>query len=387
MNIRILAASDRNNYGDLLFPMVIKKYAETNFPKDQTCNYGIVKSNLKSFGAEPTKSLYDLKSDVKTEKEMSKIIVAGGEVLGAEWLTIYMFIFNFWEKLYRFRMIRSFFYRSKILNFISKITFGSSKPFVLDGDVYKKNKIYYNAVGALGVKSILSLPKYYKYFQNIQHMSVRDKYSQKHFSNAGVQCSLSPDSALIMSDLFVNELITNITSECKELVQHEFVFVQLGKNKGPENINKFVKNLTEFSINNKIKIVLCPIGFANGHEDEIILKKVYDLNKGFLYYTPQNVFEIMYLIQNAKLYLGTSLHGLITAQSFNVPYFVFHEKVDKIKNYIETWNTNPKICYGSFYNFNKIQERFISYDKAVENEITKIQKNLVYANFKTIFSA
>ena len=60
MKIKIFAASDRNNYGDLLFPLVIKKILEKDFPNYTIENYGIIKSDLSFFGALPTNSFKSL---------------------------------------------------------------------------------------------------------------------------------------------------------------------------------------------------------------------------------------------------------------------------------------------------------------------------------------
>jgi hypothetical protein len=54
--VHFLAASDRVNYGDLLFPIVFGKVAEKKSLDAEIHYYGIVKSNLSYFGGYPTNS-------------------------------------------------------------------------------------------------------------------------------------------------------------------------------------------------------------------------------------------------------------------------------------------------------------------------------------------
>lgn len=54
--VHFLEASDRVNYGDLLFPIVFCTVAEKKMFDVEIYNYGIVKSDLAYFGGYPTNS-------------------------------------------------------------------------------------------------------------------------------------------------------------------------------------------------------------------------------------------------------------------------------------------------------------------------------------------
>lgn len=89
-----------------------------------------------------------------------------------------------------------------------------------------------------------------------------------------------------------------------------------------------------------MKIVLINIGYAPLHDD---FKSHKILNKAFpnktILFEDTNIFEIMYLIKNSQIFLGTSLHGNITAMSYNVPHLGF-EKINKLKYFLKTWENN-----------------------------------------------
>lgn len=194
MHIRILSASDRNNYGDLLFSLVIFKYLKKNKKEYTLKNYAIFNSNLQSFGALPTYSLKSLVADVKKEKNASqKIIIAGGEVIGGNWLNILRYSKSFWQLVQRNRMLRVLFSKTGLLDKYFAINLSSSKPFILDGQTFYNTQIIYNSVGANGSKRILSVNKYREYFRRISLLSVRDYSSKDKFDKYEIEAKLVPD--------------------------------------------------------------------------------------------------------------------------------------------------------------------------------------------------
>lgn len=380
MKIRALSASDRNNYGDLLFPLILKKYLSRKTSKSTFDNYGIIESDLTNFGALKTKSFKRLNRDIKMDKEESTLVIAGGEVLGGNWLNIYRFVSTFYNYIYHNKYLHSLFLKTKILEKTNYITRSSSVPFVLDGPNFSNTKIVYNSVGANGVYKILYKRRYIKYFNNIENLSVRDKKSQLHFSQVGIESKLVPDSAILMSDFFCDEL-ENVSLECKKFQERRYVFLQLGNKKGPDDIKSFVENVKSFADRHSLEVVLCPIGLAMDHSDDKLLKKIHSKYSDiFSYYDPKNLYEIMFLLKNSNLYLGTSLHGFITAQSFNVPFFVFTQKIQKLKYYLDSWFDNSAEKYGSFSDFDKVEKLFTNFDYELEQGRTERHKELVRQN-------
>ena len=106
----------------------------------------------------------------------------------------------------------------------------------------------------------------------------------------------------------------------------------------------------------------------------------------FTYYHPKSLFEIMYLLKNAKLYLGTSLHGFVTSQSFNVPFYIFPQKIEKLKHYLDTWFDNSKDKYGSFEDFEKVENLYSNFDYDLENTLTEKHKKLISQNLASFLS-
>ena len=86
----------------------------------------------------------------------------------------------------------------------------------------------------------------------------------------------------------------------------------------------------------------------------------------------------MGLIKNSKCFIGTSLHGIITAMSFGIPYLCINNK-QKLKNYIKDWDyknfQNQPFC-TDFINVFFSSEFFIG--------DFELQKELIRKNFKRI---
>ena len=101
--VHFLSASDRVNYGDLLFPLIFKNILNKFDSKIEFINYGIIRSNLIYFGALKTHSYFKLIRN--TGKFGGNLVVGGGEVFFANWSTIFGFInpiYAYLKKYYTF---------------------------------------------------------------------------------------------------------------------------------------------------------------------------------------------------------------------------------------------------------------------------------------------
>lgn len=389
MNIHILAASDRNNYGDLLFPLVIKKYIEQkNISFGKLENYGIVRSDLSDYGALPTKSFDDLINTIETSQGDDLIVVAGGEVLGSDWLNIYRFLNPKASKIYKSLFLRRVLNRIDFFSYYFSVFKGSSFPFILDGAPFKKKvRIVYNSIGGSNIEKYLKKSTSLTgYFKDIKWLSVRDTKTKAAFDKFNVGNVLVPDSALIMSDIFTEELITQISETVKKLESENYLYVQLGNSKGPDNLQHFAEELNDFAQEKQYKIVLSPIGLALDHDDEVILRKLQNMCPGSIYVNPANVYDTMTLLKNAKMYIGTSLHGVVTSQSFNVPFVAFTQKIKKLDLYIKTWFENASDVSLDYKDFHKVKEVYASFQKEDANQVLSDQKKLIYANLDKIFT-
>lgn len=380
--IFFLSASDRLNYGDLLFPILFKKILDRKSMEFDFYNFGIVKSNLTKFGGLRTYS-YRCFLNKCNKNDDYIVIIGGGEVLFPNIATLYSYI----NRLFAF-LIKSYLIKKIEKRFSICSMFLTSKkiihPFTPSQKIFglKKHKIFYNSVG--GTFSNVDA----KYREQLKSdlkksnfISVRDSRSYESLYDFEIKSSLSPDSALIMSDFYsLKYLNTAVKSLIK--LDYDYFVLQLGQNKIPDDFTVFFNNLLTYCSEKKIKIVLCPIGLAEGHNDFKILKIINSKYPETILIKPETIFEIMYIIGNSKCYMGTSLHGLITSQSYNVPFYLFNNKIPKLKSYCNTW-------LDEFYcdNYLEFINKIANWDIMNYTENTNYQKSLVYKNYDKMFSA
>ena len=382
-----LSASDRINYGDILFPIIFMKVLNLEKINVEFYNYGIVKSDLSFFGGFPTLSYRKFQKNIK---HGGNIIIGGGEVLFVDWASLAAFISLFYSKILsnntfakfeaKFNLIRYLFSNGQI-----EVPYAPNKE-----NLKSRNEIaiFYNSVGGSFQNSRLVGRKksFRRAILSSDYISVRDQRVQRSLLDYDINSILVPDSAILLSDFFdMNSLLEKVSFE-KSLINNDYLFFQIGKHYRPLDFLKFVAQLEIVREKLKCKIYLCPIGLAPMHEDVEILKEINSFSKNFKFIMPNNIYDIMALICFSKAYIGTSLHGLITAQSYNIPFIPLNKKITKVEQYCKTWTSNliqENLEYSNILDSIIIIE---NWDFNLSQEILENQKKLVYDNLKNIFT-
>jgi hypothetical protein len=376
-----LSASDRINYGDLLFPILFKKVLESKYPQAVFLNYAVVKSDFSKFGALPTASYLSFQKKAKSMG--GNVVIGGGEVFFTEWRTLYSFISPTYSKLLK----NPYFKRFNAKFDLAKMVLSHNQvgiPFCPSKEELQNEslKFFFNSVGGVffGKKEHPKNSKLIHTLQQSSLVSVRDQRSYDSMQYFGVESKLVPDSAIIMSDIFSKEILIESTT-LKNLVNKKYLFFQLGRYKSPQNLKKLAEQLKYIGNQLDLEVVLCPIGLAPGHEDDIVLNKLHKLEPSFILVKPQNISDIMFAIGNASLYIGTSLHGLITAQSFGKPYVGLNKNLPKLESYLKTWTDKSMECID-FDNLETIIPIYENWNFDARNQQLLLQKQMVYDNLE-----
>ena len=377
--IHFLSASDRINYGDLLFPILFKSVLERHYPQTVFLNYAVVKSDFSRFGALPTASYLSFQRKVKLLG--GNVVIGGGEVFFTEWRTLYSFISPTYSKLLK----NSYFKRLNAKIDFAKIVLSHNKvaiPFCPSKEELENNQLnlFFSSVGGVffGTKEKPKNSKLINTLQKSSLLSVRDQRSFDSMKLFGLSPKLVPDSAIIMSDIFAQDFLYSGTN-LKTLKDKKYMFLQLGRYKSPNDLKTFVKQLKSVGAQLELEIVLCPIGLAPGHEDDVVLNKIHKLEASFTLIKPKNIYDIMFAISNASLYVGTSLHGLITAQSFGRPYVGLNKNLPKLDSYIKTWTDKEMGCID-FESIDAIIPIYKKWDFELIGQQLVRQKQMVYDN-------
>lgn len=387
--VHFLSASDRLNYGDLLFPLIFKRILKIHETDVIFYNYAVIRSDLSFFGALPTKSYRKFQRNVN--KLGGNVIIGGGEVLFVDWGSLFAFISKFYSKLlfynYKLEKIERKFNLTKFLLSNGKVLVPFA-PKLSEIRNKKPVKIFYNAVGGTFQNSRIRNKKY-RFKENLESadfISVRDNRVKSSLWSEGVESIVTPDSALIISDFFKKSFLLEELSFQNSIVKEDYLFLQIGKEYAPKDLNFFSEELLKVAKVLNLKIILCPIGLASRHEDDIILKKLSKISEKFYYFSPMSVFDIMALISHSKLFIGTSLHGVITAQSFSVPFIPLNKQLVKVEEYCKTWAKGNKVRCLDFSEIHRVVEIKENWNYNIALLEKEEQKALVYKNFDEIIN-
>lgn len=380
--IYILSPSDRFNYGDLLFSYILSYYLKRDNVEFIYCS--TTKSDLSNLGGIKTHSfekLYDLDSSFE-----NYLIIAGGECLFAQW-DILSFIDPSIDNLkrlllkYRFLRIKDIL---KLISLVVKLKYRpkTKYPFTIARhELPAFRVILYNSVGGSYLKNnYKSLSKNdINIIKDCDYLSVRDAATQFGLSQLGVKCKIVADSAILMSSVF-SEKFLNAKVQKIFLSLNEYIFFQINLSLWEKNKTILIGQLKKLNNELNKQFVLCPIGTALGHNDQIALSELYGElgNKISFFVSEPTIWDIMYLIKNSNLYIGSSLHGAITAMSYNIPFVTFG--VNKVKEYIRYWiKDNPENHIAEIEEISEKSERALLLLNSCE-----AQKESVYSSLKII---
>lgn len=375
-NIRYLTASERINYGDLLFPIIFKFYFERDF---NFHNYGLIKSDNSYFGALKTDSFRSLR---KRYKKDDVIVIGGGEVFFSRWSILLSFIYPSYNFLYNQRVFKKI---ESITNLTSYLFGGqgSYSPYVPE---FSQRTIYIGCGGQFNEHMSLSQKNKLKSCLNkSKFLSVRDKRTFDSLSNENIAVKLMPDSAIVMSKIFKKQELKLLKTLDDKIQDHDYIFLQLALTKGPNNIESFVSDLSKVAEQRKLKVICCPIGLVPGHDDHIILQKMVQLSENWIYVEPHNIYDIMFLIAFSKLYVGTSLHGAITAFAYGLPIVPLNKKIKKLSSFVQTWTCDIYIDSIDFHDIQwGVEEAFKKWNPNKASLLLSDQQKEVEVNFEEI---
>jgi hypothetical protein len=387
----IVGAFDRHNYGDILFPLIHTGFIEKKLGSAPFSikYYAITESDLTSCGGLKTNSTKKLLSRKLLSDEA--IIMSGGDILGVDWpvmigqvsTPLTYFIFRVANKLLPF----------KVINNLVKNMYGHTQsfPYVISNKTTAA-KVYYTGVGGSGFRSDkVHLQPVCNELKMTEHISVRDKDTKTTLEKHGVHCSLVPDSALIMSDFFTKanldkrNWLSNI-NRTDNFSDNNYLVFQAGKSYIKAHIQQVIDQLIRIQSVTGLSILLLPIGRATGHEDDVVLELVFDgLRKRGCAVALQNsehVMDIMASLAFGKCYIGTSLHGAISAYSFGNKVCGFStQKVKKLRSFLETWMVEDDFCVVDNVDFDTIFLKMIKNGIEIFGaENLENQKKMIYSD-------
>lgn len=378
--IALVAACDRYNYGDVLLPIVFEEYCKKKNKKNfDFVYYALREANMEPVGGRKVCPLRD-------GAEADVVVFTGGEIMTVNYVTMHlhmnpMGVIKVVEKVFRKIPLT----RGIINRLVGKLAFQrtSELPWIYFNE---KQDIYYNSVGGYEFSKLKTHEKeaWKLVINNAKRFSVRDS---KSFSEINKllpgKCTLFPDTAILMDGI---DIENKIRDKIRRMKEKQYYVIQMNRKVGKTAVSETVEAINKIYHRHNIACVLLVIGKASGHDDEVPLSKIHNLCNGTILIDDATIYEIMFVIKNAKCYIGSSLHGAITGMAYAVPHTALSENSEKLINYLTTWNTSKTVYVTSAEDIVKYVEKCVSGESCLNVDVISMMKNRVRELFDEIIN-
>jgi exopolysaccharide biosynthesis predicted pyruvyltransferase EpsI len=150
--------------------------------------------------------------------------------------------------------------------------------------------------------------------------------------------------------------------------------------------DEIIRQLKRYRERTDSEIVLLPIGYC--HSDDQYLQHLAKRSDGALKYVgAYSVYDIMAVIAASNVFLGTSLHGNITAFSFGIPHLFGPLNVDKITGFLDIANLSPDLKLKSWTEVNEKLDFVNSLEPAYFSSRAQIAKQKVKETFNLLYDS
>jgi hypothetical protein len=393
----ILAACDRFNYGDLVFPVIVEAVLRKYGCQADLDFYSTRASDWSRFGGKPTRSLRALFQPTAMP-DGSILLLAGGDILGATFqATVDTLLpaalgFGITQLANRFGQPACEAFCRYLVGVEMEL------PWIIaPGDFRSRVQVVYNSVGGTGLRQLSSdlLRRVAEKLGKASFLSVRDALTQATLGEVepSLTIRLAPDCAVLLSHFYpvaeLEKLISPHTRLLCDAVGRNYLCFQIGRRRGSAHIGLLTAELEKVYGRHGLATLLLPIGRARQHEDPVPLGRIAaSLRTPAVYAgTALTIYDIMYLIARARAFAGTSLHGNITALSYAVPHLGLSENIPKLASFLETWDLPPQQACVPQEGFGAKLEAVLMIPRSELEEKQRQLTRLCLRNFAALFEA
>ena len=177
----------------------------------------------------------------------------------------------------------------------------------------------------------------------VRYWSVRDEFSEKRLASAGIEnVTLVADNLWYMNQMYQKDWLASVRRELEEKYAVDlttpYIIVQYGTTRDADALST---QLRDIKMCTGCRICLMEVNYC--HEDRAGVQLLAEAGNGEfevldVYLQPP---EMIAVISGASAFIGTSLHGNLTAASYDIPfvgldrYSNFVSKMDGIFSMIE----------------------------------------------------
>ena len=369
MDIHHLGTFDVENYGDLLYPIVLCHLLLTRDPSLRIRQYSLLPGEAPHGAGFETHAIRDL--FLNSPGEPLRLVIGGGDILRTDWNNLarhygrHSRITRGWLRhsigtagLFGYRM-RQRLPRQDAADFYARrfkarwMDYPAAGPFLITPEALPSSTVvHYVSCGVPHLFRAVDEDAVKQALDGGRSIYLRDQQSAEKLRTTGVSCKIhvAPDLAVLLSDQFdhATEALRGrqILSKMGLLGDRPVLCFQSQPYPGfsTEEINDQLQRYRERA---GADVVLLPLGYCHG--DHEFLQRLAAQSGGTCKYAPvDSIFDAISIIAASDVFVGTSLHGNITAFSYGIPHLLGPLPVDKAEGFLQVTNLPPQLKLDSW---------------------------------------
>lgn len=359
--VAMFGTYDLPSLGDTMFPVIFKKEMEKRFGNAIQVDLYSPRGTETPYNDLPrVYSIDDLKENHK-ETPYKLLVIGGGEFI------------HFSQVEY--------------------IATDGQKKFYESGDLWEKPQmiaekleipVIWNCVGvSYDINQPIQIKRLVDRCINLKYLSVRDRYSKIRLASETKLDGIHEvaDMLWLFNDYFSKEYLERIKLELSKkycFLQDNYIVLQYGTS---WEYKKVVDEVIKLADKKQYKVIAMVVNYC--HQDQEIVDDIKRYHDDVCVFEQMlSPIEIMSVIQGAKIFIGTSLHGNVTAMSYGVnnicldmyPYTV--SKMDGIFDMIHQMKRIVRNPQYIGYKSDELQAAFAQDGVFIKDEIAKIKDRL-----------
>lgn len=350
-HVSIVGAFDRFNYGDVLFAKVAEHMIGQALPGSTMSFHALRPSDLRSEGGVVTDALSEIYRFRAGPGQRHLVLLSGGELLAPTWTQMAEHLVPRSISLQLKRLHRRT--GHAMWNGLWRRVYGcpNLQPWTVDPDDLAEPAsaaVAYNAVGgtSLGSLSARELQWQKRALQKAAWITVRDAQAADAVEARGLpRPRLAPDSAVIMPALLDEKAARDgreAALKSAGLGAGPYLCFQAAERWARGHESLIADQLRAIHSTTGLNIMSFAIGRAAGHDDQVTSQRLEELLGQEPWFGAVHaalpVNGIMALIAGSAGYVGTSLHGFITAFAFARPRVGLMAHIGKLTGFRDAWD-------------------------------------------------
>lgn len=390
------ATCDVENYGDLLYPVIVDKMLQLRGVVDEIRQYSFLDGPAPCDSGYTNFSIQDLLDE--KSRVLRSLVIGGGDILRTDTATLA----SHYKTIYRKRLGHPYlqwigekcFKKPKVVELFLKrcMSYEAVGPFLLDGKSFPGiGSVSYCSCGIPFDFSAKEKERVKEVMDGASFIWLRDRTSRDKLLAAGVtrEIHTAPDLILTLSDFFDK---ASERSRGRQILRSygadtgkKIVTFQCTPHAG-QPLEEIVSQLSSYRQRSGAEIVLLPLGYC--HKDDHFLKRLSRESGGaFHYIGARSIFDMLSVLAASDLFVGTSMHGNITALCYGIPHLFGPIQVAKVGGFLDMVDISHEFILSSWKEINDKADMVDSLDADFFSSRAARAKKEAHAAFDLLYSS